>query len=54
MSSISASGLATAAGLQQGDVLLSVNGVAVTGQEALYKQFRSFPDGATVTFSIQW
>ena len=53
VSSISPTGLAAAAGVQQGDVLLSVNGVEVTDQAKLFKQFRSIANGTTVTFSVE-
>ena len=38
--------------VQTGDRLTAVNGVDVTSQEALFKQFKQLANGATVTFTL--
>jgi len=52
VSNVSPGGLAASAGLMVGDVLISVDGEPVTGQEALFKQLKGIADGATVTFAV--
>lgn len=52
VSSVAQDGLAAEAKMKLGDVLLSVDGVEVTGEATLFKQLKQIADGATVTFSV--
>ncbi len=46
-------GLGHAAGLRVGDTLVSVDGVEVSHEEALFRMLRAVPHGQTVTFVVR-
>ena len=45
-------GLATEAGLQMGDLLISFGGAEVSGEEALFAAMLKLPDGEKVEFVV--
>ena len=50
---MSPDGLAASAGMKLGDVLLSVDGIEVTGQDALFAHLNKASNGAIVVFTVQ-